>query len=62
MLDFLRQLLQLRNGDAGQPGTAAPILRTIIHSEILTEIVRTTGTPIDDLILQVVRSLVPKEA
>ncbi len=62
MLDFLRQLLHLRNGEAGQPGAAGPILRAIVHSEILTEIVRTTGTPIDDLILQVVRSLVPKEA
>lgn len=62
MLEFLRQLLSLRNGGTGQPGEAAPILRAIVHSEVLSDIVRTTGTPIDDLILQIVRALVPKEA
>jgi hypothetical protein len=39
MLDFLRQLLSLRGGGAN-PGEAAPILRAIVHSEVLTEIVR----------------------
>lgn len=61
MLDFLRQLLSLRGGGTN-PGEAAPILRAIVHSEALTEVVRATGTPIDDLILQVVRAMVPKEA
>jgi hypothetical protein len=61
MLDFLRQLLSLRGGGTN-PGEAAPILRAIVHSEALTEIVRATGTPIDDLILQIVRALLPKEA
>ena len=60
MLDFLRQLLSLR-GSGANPGEAAPILRAIVHSEVLTEIVRATGTPIDDLILQIVRALLPKE-
>jgi hypothetical protein len=60
MLDFLRQLLSLR-GSGTNLGEAAPILRAIVHSEVLTEIVRATGTPIDDLILQIVRALVPKE-
>lgn len=61
MLDFLRQLLSLRGGGTN-PGEAAPILRAIVHSEVLTEVVRATGTPIDDLILQIVRALLPKEA
>ncbi|MBM3983779.1 MAG: hypothetical protein FJ304_26635 [Planctomycetes bacterium] len=60
MLDFLRQLLSLRNSGS-TPGEAAPILRAIVHSEVLTEIVRATGTPLDDLILQIVRAIVPKE-
>lgn len=62
MLDFLRQLLSLRGSGRTNAGEAAPILRAIVHSEMLTEIVRATGTPVDDLILQIVRALVPKEA
>jgi hypothetical protein len=60
MLDFLRQLISLR-GSGANTGEAAPILRAIVHSEVLTEIVRATGTSLDDLILQIVRALVPKE-
>ena len=40
----------------------APILRAIVPSEALTEIVRATGSPVDDLVLQIVRALVPKGA
>jgi hypothetical protein len=61
MLKLLQLLLSLRGGGTN-PGEAAPILRAIVHSEVLTEIVRATGTPIDDLVLQIVRALVPKEA
>jgi hypothetical protein len=60
MLDFLRQLLSMR-GSGAKPGEAAPMLRAIVHSEVPTEIVRSTGSPIDDLILQIVRALVPQE-
>lgn len=62
MLDFLRQLLAFRGSGGPNPGDAAPILRAIVHSEALTEIVRATGSPVDDLVLQIVRALVPKGA
>jgi hypothetical protein len=63
MLEFLKNLLRLRgNGGTKPPNEAASVLRAIVHSEALSDIVRTTGTPVDDLMLQIVRSIVPKEA
>jgi hypothetical protein len=62
MLEFLKNLLRLRGNGTAPPNEAGSVLRAIVHSEALSDIVRTTGTPVDDLILQIVRSLVPKEA
>ena len=61
MLAFLRQLLAWQSTPASAPQEVAPLLRALLHSEALTEIVRSTGSPVDDLILQIVRALVPKE-
>ena len=61
MLDLFRQLIGLHGQNPTGVREAAPILKAIVHSEVLTEIVRATGTPIDDLILQIVRALVPQE-
>jgi hypothetical protein len=64
MLEFLKKLLNLKNGNGTTPPPqeAGSVLRAIVHSDALTNIVKTTGTPVDDLILQIVRSLVPKDA
>jgi hypothetical protein len=61
MLELVRQLLGLHRRDPAGIREAATILRAIVHSEVLTEIVRATGTPIDDLVLRVLRALVPPE-
>lgn len=65
MLEFLKHLIGLKEGDAGmsqKPDEPHAILRTIIHSDALTRIIQETHSPIDDLILQLVRALVPREA
>ncbi len=61
MLELLRQLLGLFSQEQGRFREVFPILRAIVHSEALTEAVRATKSPVDDLILRVVRALVPQE-
>jgi hypothetical protein len=61
MLDLFKQLLGLHRQDSGSFQELQPILRAIVHSEALTEIVRASSTPIDDLILRIVRALVSPE-
>lgn len=61
ILELMRQLLTSRGSGGLNPGDIATILRVILHSDALTEIVRATGSPIDDLVLQILRALVPKE-
>jgi hypothetical protein len=61
MLDLIRQLLGLFNQEQGRFREVPPILRTIIHSEALSAAVRATESPVDDLILRIVRTLVPRE-
>jgi hypothetical protein len=36
-----------------------PLVKAILHSDALTEAVRATKSPVDDLVLRVVRALVP---
>jgi hypothetical protein len=58
MLELVRQLF-------AQPSDrwkdVLPILRVILHSPALTEAVRATKSPVDDLLLRVLRALVPSE-
>jgi hypothetical protein len=61
MLDLFRQLLGLRGQDPAAFREVVPILRAILHSDALTEIVRGTKSPVDDLVLRVLRALVPQE-
>lgn len=61
MLDLLRQLLGLHRQDSASLREALPILKAILHSDALTEVVRGTKSPVDDLVLRVLRALIPQE-
>lgn len=61
MLDLFRQLLGRHAQDPGRFREVVPILRTILHSDALTAAVRASKSPVDDLVLRVLRSLVPQE-
>ena len=61
MLDLIRQLLGLHTEAPGLFRELQPLLRAILHSEALTEAVRVTQSPVDDLVLRVLRALVPQE-
>ena len=61
MLELVRQLIIWRSQGRGVFNEGLPIIRAIVHSEALAEIVRATGTPIDDLVLQILRMLIPRE-
>ena len=60
-LELVRQLVALHRHDPAGLREALPILRAIIHSEAMTEIVRATKSPVDDLVLRVLRALIPQE-
>jgi hypothetical protein len=61
MLELMRQLLGLHRQDPAGFREILPILKAILHSDALTEIVRGTKSPLDDLVLRVLRALVPPE-
>ncbi len=61
MLELVRQLLGLHRQDPAGLREALPVLKAILHSDALTEIVRATKSPVDDLVLRVLRALVPQE-
>jgi hypothetical protein len=61
MFELLRQLLGVHRQDPAGFREVLPILKAILHSDALTEIVRATKSPVDDLVLQVLRALIPKE-
>jgi hypothetical protein len=61
MLELLRQLIGLHGQDGSRFREVVPILKAILHSEALTEAVRATKSPVDDLVLRVLRALVPQE-
>jgi hypothetical protein len=61
MLELLRQLIGLHGQDGSRFREVIPILKAILHSDALTEIVRGTKSPLDDLVLRVLRALVPPE-
>lgn len=60
MLDLFRQLIGLHGQDGTRFREVVPILRAILHSDALTEAVRATKSPVDDLVLRVLRALVPQ--
>lgn len=57
MIDLIRKLFQARN----TLKDLDPMLRELIHSEMLTEYVRATASPADDLVLRLLRVLIPRE-
>ena len=61
MLELMRQIIGLHRQNSAGFREVTPVLKAILHSDALTEIVRATGTPIDDLVLRVLRALVPQE-
>jgi hypothetical protein len=61
MLELVKQLLGLRRQDPAGFREVLPVLKAILHSDALTEIVRGTKSPIDDIVLRVLRALVPPE-
>ncbi|HXG09476.1 MAG TPA: hypothetical protein VNK04_06775 [Gemmataceae bacterium] len=61
MLELLKQLLGLFSREDGRFREILPILRAIIHCEALTEAVRASRSPVDDLVLRILRVLVPQE-
>ena len=60
-LELVRQLVALHRQDPAGLREALPILRVIIHSDAMTEIVRANKSPVDDLVLRVLRAMIPQE-
>jgi hypothetical protein len=58
ILDKLLGLLRL-GGQPQNPEQIRQLLRAIIHSQLLSELVGMTGSPIDNLILEILRAIVP---
>ena len=61
MLELFKQLIGLWRQNPGAFRDVLPILKVIVHSDALTELVRVTKSPVDDLVLKILRTLVPKE-
>ena len=61
MLDLIRQLLGLHTDAPALFRELQPLLKTILHSDALTQVVRATKSPVDDLVLRLLRALVPQE-
>ncbi len=58
MLELIRHLLAQ---PADRWKQVLPVLRVILHSPALTEAVKASQSPVDDLVLRVLRALVPQE-
>lgn len=58
MLELIKLLLGL---SPDKFRDVLPILRAILYSPALTEAVRKTQSPVDDLVLRVLRALIPPE-
>jgi phage major head subunit gpT-like protein len=58
MLELIRQLFGQRRSDLKD---LLPVLRAIIHSPALEEIVKASPNKADDLVLRVLRALIPAE-
>ncbi len=61
MLDLFRQLIGLHGQNPAGFQDVLPVLKAILHSDALSEVVRATKSPVDDLVLRVLRALVPQE-
>jgi hypothetical protein len=61
MLELMRQLLGLVPQDSAGLREVLPVLKAILYSDALTEAVRATKSPVDDLVLRVLRALIPQE-
>ena len=59
MLSWLLQLFGQRQSDLKE---ILPVLRAIIHSSALEEVVKASPNKVDDLVLRVLRALIPPEA
>ena len=61
MQELIRQLLGLCQQDQSRLREVLPVLKAILYSDALTEAVRSTKSPVDDLVLRVLRALIPQE-
>ena len=61
MQESIRQLLGLCQQDQSRLREVLPVLKAILYSDALTEAVRSTKSPVDDLVLRVLRALIPQE-
>jgi len=61
MLDLFRQLIGLHGQNPTGFRDVLPLVKAILHSDALTEVVRATKSPVDDLVLRVLRALIPQE-
>jgi len=58
MLELIRQLFGQRQSDLKD---LLPVLRAIIYSPVLDEVVKASPNKVDDLVLRVLRALIPAE-
>ena len=58
MLQWLLSLLSMKRETLRN---VSPLLKSLIHSDALTEAVRSTESPVDDLVLRILRALIPAE-
>lgn len=57
MIELLRRLFQAKSALPDLD----PLLRELIHSDLLTEYVRASSSPADDIVLRVLRALIPRD-
>lgn len=58
----LRDILGLLNRQPASFRELAPMLAAVIHSDLLSQLVLATRLPADDLVLRVLRVLIPRPA
>ena len=61
MVEMIRQLLGLYRQNPAGFREVLPLLKAVLHSDVLDELVRSTKSPVDDLVLRVLRALIPQE-
>jgi len=56
---MIRWLLSLIGAKRAEAENIAPVLRALVHSQALSEAVAQTASPLDDLVLRLLRVIVP---
>jgi len=58
---MLQWLLNLITAKREALRDISPLLKALLHSDALTEAVQSTKSPLDDLVLRILRALIPAE-